>query len=188
MTADLTKAERVALSLFLTEYPDNWTFGEILKALDPDNLSDDWEQITIWQPLADDYGLLIDTLQDTRDTLTRIYGEWTMLLNTLTLAERERLAYAEGFTTTAALLAQASDDAIDLEAAQDAAMDAEMDWEKLEKDQERRIAILDNDLGRMEDRLNNMAAFVQLAADYLKAGDVDRAGCTLSEALKWPQF
>jgi len=107
-----------------------------------------------------------------------------MLLNTLTLAERERLAYAEGFTTTAALLARASDDAIDLEAAQDAALDAEMDWEKLEKDQERRIAILDNDLGRMEDRLNNMAAFVQLAADYLKARDVDRAACTLSEALK----
>jgi hypothetical protein len=107
-----------------------------------------------------------------------------MPLNTLTLAERERLAYAEGFTTTAALLARASDDAIDLEAAQDAALDAEMDWEKLEKDQERRIAILDNDLGRMEDRLNNMAAFVQLAADYLKDGDVDRAACTLAEALK----
>jgi hypothetical protein len=32
-----------------------------------------------------------------------------MLLNTLTLAERERLAYAEGFTTTAALLAQTVD-------------------------------------------------------------------------------
>jgi len=105
-----------------------------------------------------------------------------MLLNTLTLAERERLAYAEGFTTTAALLAQASDDAIDLEAAQDAALDAEMNREKLEKDQERRIAILDNDLGRMEDRLNNMAAFVQLAADYLKDGDVDRAG------KRTPQF
>ena len=75
MSADLTKAERVALSLFLTEYPDNWTFGEILKALDPDNLSDDWEQITIWQPLENDHGLIIDTLQDTRDTLTRIYGE-----------------------------------------------------------------------------------------------------------------
>jgi hypothetical protein len=75
MSADLTKAERVALSLFLTEYPDNWTFGEILKALDPDNLSNDWEQITVWQPLENDHGLIIDTLQDTRDTLTRIYGE-----------------------------------------------------------------------------------------------------------------
>ena len=75
MSADLTKAERVALSLFLTEYPDNWTFGEILKALDPDNLSDDWEQVTIWQPLENDHGLLIATLEDTRDTLTRIYGE-----------------------------------------------------------------------------------------------------------------
>lgn len=75
MSADHTKAERVALSLFLTEYPDNWTFGEILHALDPDNLSDDWEQITIWQPLENDHGLIIDTLQDTRDTLTRIYGE-----------------------------------------------------------------------------------------------------------------
>ena len=75
MSADLTKAERVALSLFLTEYPDNWTFQEILHALDPDNLSDDWEQITVWGPLADDYGLLIETLEDTRDTLTRIYGE-----------------------------------------------------------------------------------------------------------------
>lgn len=107
-----------------------------------------------------------------------------MLLNTLTLAERERLAYAEGFTETAALLAQASDDNLDLEAAQDAAVESEMDNEKREKDQERRIDILDDDLGRMEDRLNTMAAFVRLAADYLKAGDVDRAGCTLSEALK----
>lgn len=75
MSADLTKAERVALSLFLTEYPDNWTFGEILKALHPDNLSADYEQIMVWHPLADDYRLLIETLEDTRDTLTRIYGE-----------------------------------------------------------------------------------------------------------------
>ena len=75
MSADLTKAERVALSLFLTEYPDNWTFGEILKALDPNTISRDYEQITVWGPLDDDYGLLIETLGDTRDTLTRIYGE-----------------------------------------------------------------------------------------------------------------
>ena len=75
MSADLTKAERVALSLFLTEYPDNWTFQEILKALDPDNLSTDYEQITVWQPLADDYGLLIGSLLYTRNTLIRIYGE-----------------------------------------------------------------------------------------------------------------
>jgi hypothetical protein len=75
MSADLTKAERVALSIFLTEYPDNWTFQEILKALDPDNLSNDWEQITVWQPLQNDHGLIIDTLQDTRDTLIRIYGK-----------------------------------------------------------------------------------------------------------------
>ena len=107
-----------------------------------------------------------------------------MLLNTLTLAERERLAYAEGFTTTAALLARASDDNLDLEAAQDAAVDAEMDWEKLEKDQERRIDMLDDDLARMQDKLDEMTALVTAAADYLKAGDVDRAGCTLAEALK----
>jgi hypothetical protein len=75
MSADLTKAERVALSLFLTEYPDNWTFQEILKALDPNTISRDYEQITVWGPLDDDYGLLIETLEDTRDTLTRIYGE-----------------------------------------------------------------------------------------------------------------
>ena len=91
-----------------------------------------------------------------------------MLLNTLTLAERERLAYAEGFTTTAALLARASDDALDLEAAQDAAVDAEMDWENL----------------GMRDKLDEMTALVIAAADYLKAGDVDRAACTLSEALR----
>jgi hypothetical protein len=103
-----------------------------------------------------------------------------MLLNTLTLAERERLAYAEGFTTTAALLARASDDAIDLEAAQD----AEWENEKLEKDQERRIDMLDDDLARMQDKLDEMTALVEQAADYLKAGDVDRAACTLSEALK----
>ena len=75
MSADLTKAERVALSLFLTEYPDNWTFQEILHALDPDNLSDDWEQINIWQPLENDHAAAAMAIQDTRDTLTRIYGE-----------------------------------------------------------------------------------------------------------------
>jgi len=107
----------------------------------------------------------------------------TMLLNTLTLAERERLAYAEGFTETAALLAQASDDNLDLDAAQDAAMDAEMDREKVEKEQERRIDMLDDDLARMQDKLDEMTALVTAAADYLKAGDVDGAGCTLSHAL-----
>ena len=107
-----------------------------------------------------------------------------MLLNTLTLAERERLAYAEGFTTTAALLAQASDDSLDLDAAQDAAVDAEMDREKVEKDQERRIDMLDDDLARMQDKLDEMTALVQQAADYLKAGDMDTAACTLLEALR----
>jgi post-segregation antitoxin (ccd killing protein) len=107
-----------------------------------------------------------------------------MPLNNLTLAERERLAYAEGFTTSAALLAQASDDNLDLEAAQDAAMDAEMENEKREKDQERRIDMLDDDLARMQDKLDEMTALVTAAADYLKDGDVDRAACTLSEALK----
>jgi TolA-binding protein len=107
-----------------------------------------------------------------------------MLLNTLTLAERERLAYAEGFTETAALLAQASDDNLDLEAAQDAAVDAEMDREKVEKEQGNQIDFLENDLARMQDKLDEMTALVQQAADYLKAGDVDRAGCTLSEALR----
>ena len=107
-----------------------------------------------------------------------------MLLNTLTLAERERLAYAEGFTTTAALLATASDNALDLEAAQDAAVESEMDNEKRDKDQERRIDMLDDDLARMQDKLDEMTALVTAAADYLKAGDVDRAACTLSEALK----
>ena len=105
-----------------------------------------------------------------------------MLLNTLTLAERERLAYAEGFTTTAALLAQASDDALDLEAAQDAAVDAEMDREKVEKDLDRRIDTLDDDLARMQDRIDKMIDLVKQAADYLKAGDVDTAACTLLEA------
>ena len=71
-----------------------------------------------------------------------------MLLNTLTLAERERLAYAEGFTTTAALLAQA----------------------------------VDNE--QAVERAYTMRELVEQAADYLKAGDVDRAACTLSEALK----
>lgn len=71
-----------------------------------------------------------------------------MLLNTLTLAERERLAYAEGFTTTAALLAQT------------------------------------DDYEHAEERAYTMRELVEQAADYLKAGDVDRAACTLSEALK----
>ena len=71
-----------------------------------------------------------------------------MLLNTLTLAERERLAYAEGFTETAALLAQA------------------------------------DDYKHEGERAYTMRELVEQAADYLKAGDVDRAACTLSEALK----
>lgn len=71
-----------------------------------------------------------------------------MLLNTLTLAERERLAYAEGFTTTAALLAQT------------------------------------DDYEHTGERAYTMRELVEQAADYLKAGDVDRAGCTLSEALR----
>lgn len=107
-----------------------------------------------------------------------------MLLNTLTLAERERLAYAEGFIETAALLAQTDDNERELKAKQDAAVDAEIDWEKVEKDQERRIDMLYDDLARMQDKLDEMTELVTAAADYLKAGDVDRAGCTLSEALK----
>jgi hypothetical protein len=71
-----------------------------------------------------------------------------MLLNTLTLAERERLAYAEGFTTTAALLAQA------------------------------------DDYEHEGERAYTMRELVEMAADYLKDGDVDRAACTLAEALK----
>jgi hypothetical protein len=59
-----------------------------------------------------------------------------------------------------------------------------MDWEKVEKDQERRIDMLDDDLARMQDKLDEMTALVQQAADYLKAGDVDTAACTLLEALK----
>ena len=71
-----------------------------------------------------------------------------MLLNTLTLAERERLAYAEGFTTTAALLAQT------------------------------------DNYKHEGERAYTMRELVEQAADYLKAGDVDRAACTLAEALK----
>jgi hypothetical protein len=105
-------------------------------------------------------------------------------MHPLTLAERERLAYIICDTVNAALLAQASDDAIDLEAAQDAAVDVEMDREKVEKEQENQIDFLENDLARMQDKLDEMTALVQQAADYLKAGDVDRAACTLSEALR----
>ena len=102
----------------------------------------------------------------------------------MTLAERERLAYIICDTVNAALLAQASDDSLDLEAAQDAAFDVEMDNERREKEQERRIDMLDADLARMQDKLDEMTALKTAAADYLKAGDIDRAGCTLSEALK----
>jgi hypothetical protein len=102
----------------------------------------------------------------------------------MTLAERERHAYIICDTVNAALLARASDDSLDLEAARDAAVDAEMDNEKREKDQERRIDMLDDDLARLQDKLDEMTALVTAAADYLKAGDVDCAGCTLLEALK----
>lgn len=106
-----------------------------------------------------------------------------MHLNTLSLAERERLAYAEGFTTTAALLARASDDALDLEAAQDAAFNVEMDNENRDKHNEREMDELRADLARLEDQLFTMRELVEQAADYLRAGDVDGAGCTLAHAL-----
>ena len=93
-----------------------------------------------------------------------------MLLNTLTLAERERLAYTEGFTTTAALLAQTVD------------MDYLIVDEQEGRENDKRLnkKITDG----LEDQLFTMRELVEQAADYLKAGDVDRAACTLSEALK----
>lgn len=100
-----------------------------------------------------------------------------MLLSTLTLAERERLAYAEGFTTTAALLAQA----VDMDYL---IVDEQEGRENDERLNEKITDGLENDLARLEDRLFTMRELVEQAADYLKAGDVDRAGCTLSEALK----
>ena len=100
-----------------------------------------------------------------------------MLLNTLTLAERERLAYAEGFTTTAALLAQA----VDMDYL---IVDEQEGRENDERLNEKITDGLENDLARLEDQLFTMRELVEQAADYLKAGDVDRAGCTLSEALK----
>ena len=100
-----------------------------------------------------------------------------MLLNTLTLAERERLAYAEGFTTTAALLAQA----VDMDYL---IVDEQEGRENDERLNEKITDGLENDLARLEDQLFTMRELVEQAADYLKAGDVDRAACTLSEALK----
>ena len=107
-----------------------------------------------------------------------------MLLNTLTLAERERLAYAEGFTTTAALLAQAVDMDYLLVDEQEGRQADDLDREKQDKHNEREMDSLRADLARLEDQLFTMRELVEQAADYLKAGDVDRAACTLSEALK----
>ena len=101
-----------------------------------------------------------------------------MLLNTLTLAERERLAYAEGFTTTAALLAQA----VDMDYL---IVDEQEGRENDERLNEKITDGLENDLARLGDQLFTMRELVEQAADYLKAGDIDRAACTLSEALKW---
>jgi hypothetical protein len=99
-----------------------------------------------------------------------------MLLNTLTLAERERLAYAEGFTTTAALLAQA----VDMDYL---IVDEQEGRENDERLNEKITDGLENDLARLEDQLFTMRELVEQAADYLKAGDVDGAGCTLAHAL-----
>jgi len=107
-----------------------------------------------------------------------------MLLNTLTLAERERLAYAEGFTTTAALLAQAVDMDYLIVDEQEGRRADDLDREKLDKVNDQRESDLLDDLARLEDQLFTMRELVEQAADYLKAGDVDRAACTLSEALK----
>ena len=99
-----------------------------------------------------------------------------MLLNTLTLAERERLAYAEGFTTTAALLAQT----VDMDYL---IVDEQEVRENDERLNEKITDGLENDLARLEDQLFTMRELVEQAADYLKAGDVDGAGCTLAHAL-----
>ena len=99
-----------------------------------------------------------------------------MLLNTLTLAERERLAYAEGFTTTAALLAQT----VDMDYL---IVDEQEGRENDERRNEKITDGLENDLARLEDQLFTMRELVEQAADYLKAGDVDGAGCTLAHAL-----
>jgi hypothetical protein len=99
-----------------------------------------------------------------------------MLLNTLTLAERERLAYAEGFTTTAALLAQT----VDMDYL---IVDEQEGRENDERLNEKITDGLENDLARLEDQLFTMRELVEQAADYLKAGDVDGAGCTLAHAL-----
>ena len=106
-----------------------------------------------------------------------------MLLNTLTLAERERLAYAEGFTTTAALLAQAVDMDYLLVDEQEGRQADDLDREKQDKHNEREMDDLRDDLARLEDQLFTMRELVEQAADYLKAGDVDGAGCTLAHAL-----
>ena len=98
-----------------------------------------------------------------------------MLLNTLTLAERERLAYAEGFTTTAALLAQADDNEQELE--------IEQERQEIADHNDGYTDGLKNDLARLEDQLFTMRELIEQAADYLKAGDVDGAGCTLAHAL-----
>jgi hypothetical protein len=106
-----------------------------------------------------------------------------MHLNTLTLAERERLAYAEGFTTTAALLAQAVDNEYFFEIEQEGRQADDLDREKQDKHNEREMDDLRADLARLEDQLFTMRELVEQAADYLKAGDVDGAGCTLAHAL-----
>lgn len=106
-----------------------------------------------------------------------------MLLNTLTLAERERLAYAEGFTTTAALLAQTVDMDYLLVDEQEGRLADDLDREKQDKHNEREMDSLRADLARLEDQLFTMRELVEQAADYLKAGDVDGAGCTLAHAL-----
>jgi hypothetical protein len=107
-----------------------------------------------------------------------------MHLNTLTLAERERLAYAEGFTTTAALLAQAVDMDYLIVDEQEGRQADDLDREKQDKHNECKMDDLRADLARLEDQLFTMRELVEMAADDLKAGDVDRAACTLSETLK----
>ena len=99
-----------------------------------------------------------------------------MLLNTLTLEERERIAYAEGHTYIAALLAQAVDNENLLEIEQESRYKDDLAGEKITNG-------LENDIARLEDQLFTMRELVEQAVDYLKAGNVDGAGCTLAQAL-----
>lgn len=87
-----------------------------------------------------------------------------MNFSTLTLFERERLAYAEGYTETAALLAEMSDLEQERDALQERLDEVEFDHDKLQDAHDK----LENERDELEEELQTAREDLTEAQDLAK--------------------